>query len=376
MKLSSFLFTHNFTQTAADHSLFVKFVDNRITILLVYVDDIILTGNDQSSIDQITSQLDKNFKIENLGTLTYFLGFEIARNKHGINLSQRKYTLDILTETGMFNCSPVSTPLNFSVKMQAIGDPLDDPTTYRRLIGKLVYLTNTRPNITYVVSHLSQYVVAPTKDHLQAALRVIRYLKQTIGQGIFLPAHSDIHLRGYNDFDWANCVDTRRFVIGLIIYLGESPISWKSKKQATISTSSSESEYHALAQTSCEIQWLTHLLQAIHITYTSPATIYCDNASTIKIATNPVFHERTKHVEIDCHTTKKKIQQGLLKLLPVRTNQQLADILTKALPPGLFSKLNSKLGSHNIYCPLEGGLRIQQNSCNSLKSYCPATENS
>ena len=253
MKLSSFLFTHNFTQTAADHSLFVKFVDNRITILLVYVDDIILTGNDQSSIDQITSQLDKNFKIENLGTLTYFLGFEIARNKHGINLSQRKYTLDILTETGMFNCSPVSTPLNFSVKMQAIGDPLDDPTTYRRLIGKLVYLTNTRPNITYVVSHLSQYVVAPTKDHLQAALRVIRYLKQTIGQGIFLPAHSDIHLRGYNDSDWANCVDTRRSVTSFIVYLGESPISWKSKKQATISTSSSESEYRALAQTSCEI---------------------------------------------------------------------------------------------------------------------------
>ena len=155
MKLSSFLFTHNFTQTAADHSLFVKFVDNRITILLVYVDDIILTGNDQSSIDQITSQLDKNFKIKNLGTLTYFLGFEIVRNKHGINVSQRKYTLDILTKTGMINCSPVSTPLNFSVKMQAVGDPLDDPTTYRRLIGKLVYLTNTRPDITYAVSHLS-----------------------------------------------------------------------------------------------------------------------------------------------------------------------------------------------------------------------------
>ena len=119
------------------------------------MDDIILTGNDQSSIDQITSQLDKNFKIKNLGTLTYFLGFEIVRNKHGINVSQRKYTLDILTKTGMINCSPVSSPLNFSDKMQAAGDPLDDPTTYRRLIGKLVYLTNTRPDITYAVSHLS-----------------------------------------------------------------------------------------------------------------------------------------------------------------------------------------------------------------------------
>jgi len=171
------------------------------------------------SIDHITSQLDKNFKIKNLGTLTYFLGFKIARNKHSINLSKRKYTFDILTETSMINCSPVSTPLNFSVKMQAASDPLDDPTTYRRLIGKLVYLTNTRPDIMYVVSHLSQYVVAPTKDHLQAAFRVIRYLKQTIGQGIFLPAHSDIHLRGYNDSDWANCVDTRRFVTNFIVIL-------------------------------------------------------------------------------------------------------------------------------------------------------------
>ncbi|XP_027903594.1 uncharacterized protein LOC114163484 [Vigna unguiculata] len=104
-------------------------------------------------------------------------------------------------------------------KGQAASDPLDDPTTYRRLIGKLVYLTNTRPDIMYVVSHLSQYVVAPTKDHLQAAFRVIRYLKQTIGQGIFLPAHSDIHLRGYNDSDWANCVDTRRFVTNFIVIL-------------------------------------------------------------------------------------------------------------------------------------------------------------
>jgi len=354
-QLSSFLLSHNFKQSSADHSLFIHNNQGKITLLLVYVDDIIVTGYNVENTHRITALLDQRFKLKNLGNLNYFLGFEIARGNKGIILSQRKYTIDLLSKTGMLNCSPVSIPMNFSVKYHADGEALPDPTTYRRLIGKLIYLTNIRPDITYAVNHLSQYVSAPTMDHHQAVFRILRYLKGSIGQGIFLDAKSDIHLKSYSDFDWAGCTDTRRSVTGFLVYLGNTLIAWKSKKQATISRSSSEAEYRALAQTVCEVQWLTHMLHDLNITMAQSATIYCDNTSAIKIANNPVFHEHTKHIEIDCHTIREKIQQGLVKLLPVRTNHQLADIMTKALPPELFTQLNSKLGNLNIYCQLAGG---------------------
>ena len=165
------------------------------------------------------------------------------------------------------------------------------------------------------------------------------FVKGSIGQGIFLDAKSDIHLISYSDSDWAGCTDTRRSVTCFLVYLGNTLIAWKSNKQATISRSSSEAEYRALAQTVREVQWLTHMLHDLNITMAQSATIYCANTSTIKI-------------EIDCHTIRGKIQQGLVKLLPIRTNHQLADIMTKALPPGLFTQLNSKLGNLNIYCQL------------------------
>jgi len=155
--------------------------------------------------------------------------------------------MDLLCETGMLNSSPVSTPMNFSTKLHADGEPVTDPSAYRRLIGKLIYLTNTRPDITYAVNQLSQYVSAPTKDHHQAAYRVLRYLKGTVGQGIFMDAKSDVHLKAYSDSDWAGCTDSRISMTGYLVYLGNIIITWKSKKQTTISRSSAEAEYRALA---------------------------------------------------------------------------------------------------------------------------------
>jgi len=154
-QLSNFLLSQNFNQSTTDHSLFIQHIQNKITTILVYVDEIIVTGNNHEAIKHITFFLDKNFKLKNLGDLTYFLGFEIARSHQGINLSQRKYTIDLLSEIGMLNSSLVSTPMNFSTKLHADGDSLPYPTTYRRLSGKLIYLTNTRQDITYVVNQLS-----------------------------------------------------------------------------------------------------------------------------------------------------------------------------------------------------------------------------
>jgi len=173
--------------------------------------------------------------------------------------------------------------------------------------------------------------------------------------GIFLHKNSNNQLRGYSDYDWATCSETRKFVIGFAIFLGESLISWKSKKQPTISRSSLETEYRAFATTTCEIQLLTYILKDLGIPYIEPTIIFCDNQSVIHIASNQVFHERTKHIEIDCHIVREKINVGLLKLLPITSSMQTADILTKPLALSTFTALKSKLGMQNIYSQLEGG---------------------
>ncbi|XP_014503350.1 uncharacterized protein LOC106763698 [Vigna radiata var. radiata] len=269
----------------------------------------------------------------------------------------RKYVLDLLAETGLLDSSPVPTPMvpkqSSTNTARSLDD--DDVASYRRLIGKLIYLTTTRPDITFAVNHLSQFMSTPTTAHQQATNRILRYLKGTPGAGIHFPSNSTIQLKAFCDSDWATCPDTRRLVTGFTVYLGNSLISWRSKKQPIVSRSSSKAEYHSLASIVCELQWLTYLLHDFHVAHTSPALIYCDNQSSIQIASNQVFHERTKHIDIDCHIIREKVHAGLMKLLPISTTMQIADILTKLLPPPTFQLLRSTLGLQNIYTQLEGG---------------------
>jgi len=175
-RLSSFLISHDFRQSATDHSLFLHFNNSDITAVLVYVDDIIIAGNNLDTITHITNLLDIAFSIKDLGTLKFFLGLEVARNNKGIHLSQRKYVLDILSNSGMLASRPASTPMDYSTRLTAsLGTPLSEASSssYRRLIGRLIYLTNTRPDITHAVQQLSQYMAHPTSAHSQAAFRVL-----------------------------------------------------------------------------------------------------------------------------------------------------------------------------------------------------------
>ncbi|CAL0334670.1 unnamed protein product [Lupinus luteus] len=191
----------------------------------------------------------------------------------------------------------------------------------------------------------------PTTNHYKAMTCVLRYIKGTHGQGLYYPTTSSIHIKGFSDSDWATCPDTRKSVSGFCMFLGDSLISWKSKKQTTVSRSSSESEYCALAIASCEIQWLTYLLTDFQTHFKQSVLLYCDNNSARYIAANSVFHERTKHIEIDCHVTRERLQNKLFVLLPISTHDQVADILTKALEPIPFGYLLGKLGVINIYSP-------------------------
>ncbi|CAA7022560.1 unnamed protein product [Microthlaspi erraticum] len=351
-KLSTALCAYGFKQTKPDYSLFTYVKGDVHLRILVYVDDLIISGSTSAAIQTFKDYLSTCFHMKNLGPVKYFLGIEVARNPTGIYLCQRKYATDIVEEMGLLGCRPASFPIDQNHKLAlADGDFLADPETYRRLVGRLIYLAATRPDLTYSIHILSQFMHAPRVEHWFAALKVVRYIKGTLGQGILLRAESPLHLTGWCDSDYAACPLTRRSLTGYIVQLGDSPISWRTQKQDTVSRSSAEAEYRAMTEITSELRWLKALLLEFGIEHKEPMSLMCDSKPAIHLSANPVFHERTKHVEVDCHFVRDDIVAGLIKPIHVSTKDQLADILTKALGRKEFDTFLIKLGIHNLYAP-------------------------
>jgi hypothetical protein len=321
-----------FQQSKADYSLFTQVRGDSITVVLLYVDDMVITGNDETTINDLKKFLNSCFKIKDLGMLKYFLGIEVARSKAGITICQRKYTLDILEEAGLLGAKPAIVPMEPDLVLTENGsEALKDPSRYRRLLGKLIYLTISRPEITYSVNTLSQFMQEPKVHHMKAAHQLLQYLKAAPGQGLLFPSDNSLDLVGYCDADWARCPTTRRSVTGYCIFLGKALISWKSKKQATVSRSSAEAEYRSMAAATCELSWLRYLSKDLHVPHPEAARLFCDNQAALHIAANPVYHERTKHIELDCHTVRERIKRGEIKTAYIQSGNQIADILTKPL---------------------------------------------
>uniref|UniRef100_A0A2N9J8J4 CCHC-type domain-containing protein n=1 Tax=Fagus sylvatica TaxID=28930 RepID=A0A2N9J8J4_FAGSY len=349
---SSIVHQFGFSSSSHDTALFIRRSDKGMILLLLYVDDMIITGDDHSGISDFKLFLHQQFEMKDLGHLSYFLGLEVSSDSTGYYLSQAKYASDLLSRAGLTDTKVVSTPLEMNARLTPLdGTPLSDATLYRQLVGSLVYLTVTRPDIAHAVHLVSQFLSAPHSTHYAAVLHILRYIKGTMFHGLHFSAHSTLDLCAYSDADWAGDPTDRRSTTGFCFFLGDSLISWRSKKQHIVSRSSTEAEYRALADTTSELLALRWLLEDMGVTHSSPTIIHCDNRSAIQIAHNDVFHERTKHIEIDCHLVRHHLSAGILHLLPVSSSDQTADIFTKTFPPGRFRDLVSKLKMASVKPP-------------------------
>ncbi|XP_019198265.1 PREDICTED: uncharacterized protein LOC109192122 [Ipomoea nil] len=300
-------------------------------------------GNDSALLTTLQQRLSTVFKIRDLGTPSFFLGIETISTDGDLFLSQRRYMNDVLTRAGMADCKPLATPASITQSAVPATEPFDNPTQYWRLAGALQYLTITRPDLSYAVNRLYQFMHAPTTEHWGILKRVLRYVKATLSYGLKLMPSPTCDVHAYSDSDWVGCPVDRKSTSGYAVFLGSNLISWVSRKQKTVARSSTEDEYKGLADVAAEVTWVISLLKELGLHAGTPTTLWCDNLGATYMCANPLFHARTKHVEIDFHFVRDKVTAGDFLVNFVSMKDQLADIFDKPLPAARFTSLRSKL---------------------------------
>ncbi|GKV02865.1 hypothetical protein SLEP1_g15248 [Rubroshorea leprosula] len=318
-KFSTTINEFGFTSSPYDTALFIRKTNHGMVLLLLYVDDMIITRDDMSGIHDVKQFLSHKFEMKDLGVLSYFLGLEVTSSDDGYLFSQTKYASDLIFKAGLIDSKVAFTPFEPNVRLT----PMDD--------------------IDYVVHVVSQFMATPRSTHYVAVLRIIRYIKGTIFHGLHFSTHSSLELHAYFDADWVKDFNDHKSVTGYCLFLGDSLISWHSKKQPVPSHSSTEAEYQALGDTISELLNLCWLLKDMGVPQPPATDLYYDNQSAMQIAHNDIFHERTKHIKVDYHFVRHHVAQGIVHLVLIGSADQQADLFTKAHFHGRFHTLVSKL---------------------------------
>ncbi|KAK9681859.1 hypothetical protein RND81_10G032400 [Saponaria officinalis] len=314
-------------------------------MVCLYVDDLICTGNDRAMFEIFKKSMMVEFDMTDLGMMHYFLGIEVVQSDIGIFLCQKKYLLEVFDRFGMSNCNSICTPTERGAKL--VKDPPGNnvnSTLYKQMVGSLMYLTATRPDIMYAVSMVSRYMERPKETHLLAAKRILRYLRGTTDFGIFYNKGAKSELIGFCDSDYAGDLDDRRSTSGYVFMLGFAVVSWCSKKQPIVTLSTTEAEFVAAATCASQALWLRNILKELQFKQKYSNRLFCDNSSAIKLSRNPIFHGKCKHIDVRYHFLRDLSKDGIIDLVFCKSIDQVADVFTKSLTVDSFKKFRKMLG--------------------------------
>ncbi|GJY76147.1 retrovirus-related pol polyprotein from transposon TNT 1-94 [Tanacetum coccineum] len=329
--LSSFLISQDFSKGSVDPTLFIRREVKELLLVQIYVDDIIFTASTPDLCDLFAKIMCLKFKMSMMGKISFFLGLQISQNTRGIFINPSKYSLESLKKYDFDTCDPVDTPMVEKSKLDEDKEgKAVDPSHYRGMIGTLLYLTASRPDIQFAICMCARYQARPSKKHLHTVKRIFRHLRGTVNRGLWYPKDSSIALTAFADADHAGCQDTHRSTSGSMQFLGDRLVSWSSKRQKSVAISSIEAEYIAMSGFCAQILWMRSQLTDYGLGF-NKIPMYCDNKSAIAICCNNVQHSRSKYIDIKFHFIKEHVEKGVIELYFVNTEYQLADIFTKAL---------------------------------------------
>lgn len=346
IKLDESLLNLGFERCPLEHALYLNNAGNACLLVGVYVDDLVITGSSNEEILKFKGQMKNLFQMSDLGLLSYYLGIEVAQTANGITLCQSSYALNILEKRGMTECNPCQVPMEPRLKLWKSDQAKKvDATHYRSIVGSLRYLVNTRPDLAYAVGIVSRYMESPSVHHMAAVKQVLRYVKGSVNLGCHYGRKEEEvqpRLIGYSDSDHAGDVNDRKSTSGVVFFLGSNLVTWVSQKQKVVAVSSCEAEY--IAASNRQAIWLSRLLAQINSEEPQQVTIMVDNKSAISLCKNPVLHDRSKHIDTLYHFIRDSVEEKRINVLHIRTEEQLADILTKSLAHTQFLKMREKIG--------------------------------
>ncbi|CAL1363606.1 unnamed protein product [Linum trigynum] len=343
-RLTAFLIENSFTQGGIDKTLFIKQINGKILLVQIYVDDIVFGSTDPSLCTEFCNSMQSVFEMSMMGELKFFLGLQVKQTPSGIFINQSKYVQNMLDKFGFNNLKSSKTPMAVNIKLDkdVTGVPVDEKK-FRGMVGSLLYLTASRPDIHYSVCMCARFQSAPKESHLTAIKRIFRYLKGTPELGLWYPKHNNFSLIGYSDSDFAGSLTDRKSTTGTCQFVGTSLVSWSCKKQGAVALSTAEAEYIAAGSCCTQLIWLKNQLRDYNV-LTHSIPLLCDNTSAICMAKNPVQHSRTKHIEVKYHFIRDLVQQHTITISHIPTEYQLADLFTKALNADRFTFLCYEIG--------------------------------